>query len=406
VVTSQDLAIAAAPAVTLAATSTTGQFTVTVNPNTPAATGVTYMTGPFSASTAFAAGSQIEIEAPTGTTFPSVPSDYELYDLSTPSSTQQPSAVAIDGTANDMILTLASPLNAGDNLKLVVNDVTNPPAGVYTLSLGAVTTGDALSLFTTLPATPNAGVTYPNGAIVRNPNGAEYIFAGGKAFPITSPAVGHAIYEADHGHVPSVVQLSSALPASVITGPARPGTLLQVAGKAPIYVVGTNGTSVYSFTSPSNFLGDGYDPNNVVEISALTTSTTGGCCTYTPGTAPTAAQTMADGALLRTKAGGVYLVEGGTAFPVTNGSLLKTIQKVDPAQVLQNITITATNTNQPTANGTLLQQIGTKGVYVSYQGVLYPLPSPKELTSDGYTFQMVVMVPSLGPNPTAPAGVS
>jgi len=48
------------------------------------------------------------------------------------------------------------------------------------------------------------------------------------------------------------------------------------------------------------------------------------------------------------------------------------------------------------ANGTLVQPLGTAGIWVSNDGTLYQFMTASQFTSDGYSFQYVLPVAQLG----------
>jgi len=383
-----DTTKAAAASTTIGVPTSTSSLYVSVTPPTPSAAGATYKIASFQVdSSGIAAGGSFEVSAPAGTILPNLATDYAIGDITHPASAGVPTSVTYETTTADVLITVPTAVAAGDILSLTIMGVTNPGAGVYTLELGGV------QGLTTLAAAPNAAVTGATWSFTKSTTGAVFIWAGGKAFPITSvanyDAVVAAIPKADRATVVTGVTVTPAQ----ITGTSRPGTLLQVVGKATIWVVGTTG-NVYSFNSPSNLLTDGYNPGNVVPVESLAG------LIPASGFAPTAAVTWADDSLLSGSKGGIYLIEGGTAFPVTTPTELASIQQWDKAKIIAG-TVTAAQTNQAPASGTLFQAIGTKGVYVSYQGVLYTIVSPTILLADGYTWAMVKGVPSVSTLPIA-----
>ena len=98
-----------------------------------------------------------------------------------------------------------------------IEDAINPSSAgnAYSITLlGNVTGPPAVSPF------PDAGVTYPNGAIISF-FGKDYVFAGGSAFEVQGPSELAALQRVDHA------QVQSARPgAHAPTGAPRMGTLL------------------------------------------------------------------------------------------------------------------------------------------------------------------------------------
>jgi hypothetical protein len=372
--------------------TSTSTLYVTATPNTPGAT-ATYRIASFQVNgSGIPAGGTFEVEGQTdapGTIFPTTTTDYTLIDLTHPADGGVPTAITYDAFTSNVIITVPNAIPAGDILALTIAGVTNPTSGgVFSLQLGGPVQG--LSVLT---SAPNAALSGPNFGITKSNDGAVFNWAGGKAFPITSQAE----YAMVIGNYPKPLRPTVATGVTVtpaqITGTARPGTLIKVVGKSTIYVVGTTG-NVYSFNSPSNFINDGYNPGAVVPVESLAG------LIPASGAAPTAAQTLADDALLAGSKGGVYLMEGGEAFPLTSPTQLATVEGWDKAKVISG-TVTANNTNAAPASGILFQAAGTKGVYVSYDSVLYTIVSPTILTADGYTFGMVKVVPSVSQLPIA-----
>jgi hypothetical protein len=389
--TSVDTFVATGPPFTIGLPSSAiSSLSVIATPATAGAV-ASYRIGTLSTSAALAAGNTITLEALTAagvsststsaTVWPTTLTDYTIYDVTHPASGGTPTAAAYVSSTGEIQLTLPNAIASGDQLQFLITGVTNPGNGVYTIGVSG-----SVALVATLATAPNAGIACADRVFVQLTTGAIYNCAGGKAFPVPSIAAYQAIHATfAKGTYPVVVK--GTITPSQVTGTATPGTLIQVAGKATIWVVGTTG-NVYSFNSPSNFTASGYNPKNVIVVNNLAG------LIPASGFAPTAAVTFADDALLQGSKGGVYLMEGGTAFPVTTPTQLASIQQWDKAKIIAG-TVTAVNTNQAALHSVLVQVIGTKGVYVIYGGVAYTILSPTILFADGYTWQMVKGIPSL-----------
>ena len=117
-------------------------------------------------------------------------------------------------------------------------------------NLGSLTTGTGTP--------PNAAATASDGALV-NVSGTIYVYAGGLAVGIPTPAVFNTISAAEGN--PTVVTATSV----TTTGTMATGTLVQVVGSAQINVVTSTGTQV-GFATASEFTGDGYSWGKVILI--------------------------------------------------------------------------------------------------------------------------------------------
>jgi len=199
----------------------------------------------------------------------------------------------------------------------------NDPGAGYTLTATDANDGslEAVSnVFNVADAPapfPDADVSYPNGAIV-NFGGTDYVFAGGRAFGVPSAGVLASVQEVDHA---VIVSAPAGVTAPTTTTP-RPGTLLftsPVNANPTIYVVGTDG-QLHGFSTPAQYLSDGYDTALVVtvpDLGGLTVGSTVGV----EGPAVTALATSADGAIVNSS-GTFYVFAGGEAFgPLTSARL-------------------------------------------------------------------------------------
>ncbi len=101
--------------------------------------------------------------------------------------------------------------------------------------------------------------------------------------------------------------------------PPVPGTLVIVYNNPTIYVVGTDGI-LHGFATPAQFLGDGYDPADVITVpngGRLAVGATAGSL----GAAGNALATAANGALIDSS-GTFYVLAGGRAFGIASGAVL------------------------------------------------------------------------------------
>lgn len=357
---------------------------VTVNPSTTAAV-ATYSISGLEASVAMAGGSStIGIDAPSGTVFPANASYYSIADSTTASGSGTVATISGGGT-NDVTITLPNSVNAGDHLSLTIEDAINPgtASSTYTITLLGNVTGPAVSS----QAFPNATLSYPNGAIITF-SGTIYVTAGGHAFGIPNQGDLTALRKVDHAAV-----LDAPNGTTPPTGAPRVGTLLTtrpVNGQATIYVVGTDG-NLHGFSTPSQFLNDGYDPALVVTVTSLGGLTIGASAGV-EGSAANALATTSDGALVDSS-GTYYVFAGGRAFGIATTTALARIKKADKAKPLSG-SVTSAQETATVASGVLFSAKGT--VYVGYQGELWPFKSMKQLDADGYAGTAAVPVPSTG----------
>jgi hypothetical protein len=263
---------------------------------------------------------------------------------------------------------------------LTVGDVLNPSApGNYTISIA----GNLTSL-PGPPQFPDANVAYPDAAIVSFP-GTLYVFAGGHAFGVASPTQAQGVEAIDDAGV--VTALAGA---AVPTSAALPGTLVIVYNNPTIYVVGTDGL-LHGFATPAQFLGDGYDPADVITVpnyGHLVVGATAGSL----GPEANALATASNGAIVNSS-GTFYVLAGGRAFGIPSQAALREIEAADVATPLSG-TVGPALTGGTIAGGTLVTVSGE--VYVSYGGDLYPFKSPAQLTADGYGGTPSLPVPSTG----------
>lgn len=307
----------------------------------------------------------------TGFTFPANSVNYTLTDL-TNSAASGATVSAI--TSAGFTLTNTNALAAGDKIQITVTGVTNSlTAGTnYMFSVTGLASGSVGI------STPNAGLTYSNGALVQS-GGQIDVIAGGYAFGIPS----FSTYQTIAGMLGTTV-VSGSFPTA--TAP-RAGTLIQPVGSAGVWVVGTNGM-IYQFSSASQLTTDGYSFMNVIPVPSAAGLTAG------TGVPPTAAVTTPDGALVQYGTT-IYVYAGGTPFGIPTFANYQTIAAATGTMVVQGSGTTPV-ASATTANGVLVQPIGTAGIWVTYNGSLYPFSTPAQLTGDGYSFNYVVPVPNTG----------
>ena len=392
--TSTDTAKVASPAYTIApSTTSTSSVKVTVSSSVPGAV-ANYTFGILAAGNGgLGSGSSIEIDAPSGTVFPGVGSDYQIEDLSNPAQSGPPAAISYDATTNQVVITIAKPLAQGDDFEISINGVTNPQAGTYTAGLvgniapGKQPTRPTTTTTTTTPSRPKPPVvvfptaadSHPNGALVETPRGGIYFFAGGKAFPITNRAMFALVRRSD----PAVV-VRGTVTAAEISGRMREGTVVQIAGRPAFWVVGPHGR-LHSFRSIAQYLADGYDPAQKVVIPYAAN------LSVSPTPPPNAAQVMADGALVQAPNGAVHVLAGGKALPIPNLSLLVAVERADHAHMIRAV-LPPSAFQAKIADGVLFKVPGAGGVYVSYGGKRYVFSSLAQLREDGYIGAYVLPV--------------
>ena len=373
--TTADTVPALAPTYTVGASSGSG-VTVAVNPAVPAVQ-ATYTISNIHSSAALIGGSStITVGAPAGTLFPSNTALYIIQDSTTATGSGTVAAVYGGGT-NTVLLTVPHTINGGDTLSITIADAFNPAtAGYYMISLAGNVTGSTTGL-----AFPGAGVTYPDAALLSFA-GTLYVFAGGHAFGVPSPAAAAAVEDVDHAVV-------SASPGPVPSTTAVPGTLVVVYNNPTIYVVGTD-RQLHGFATPTQFLQDGYDPADVITVAShggITVGATAGV----EGAAANALATGSNGALI-SSSGAYFVLAGGRAFGIPSPSALKSIEAGDKARPLAGSI--GPFSGAAIADGTLLTVGGT--VYVSYGDTLFPFKSMDQLAADGYGGTPSIAVTSTG----------
>jgi hypothetical protein len=378
------LADTAAPyAITISAA---GGISVTVSPASTGSLSTYTISNIVVNSSGVAAGTTITIQTnpPTGgttdTTFPTNAADYVVTDTTTKAGSGTASAVAVGTPPQSVVITVPNALTAGDIISITVNDMINPTgAGSYTETL----TGNVQGPTVVAPSFPQANVSYPDGAIV-NFSGTDYLFAGGHAFGIPTPAVLTSLQVIDHA-------VTITAPTGALVPSAAPllGTTIVVYNNPTIYVVGASGLN--GFSTPSQFLGDGYDPADVITVpnfGGLSVGATVGSV----GTADNAVGTAANGAIIDSS-GTFYSVAGGHAFGIPTPAALALVQAGDPSTPLVG-TVPSSWTTVAIANGTLITINGA--VYVSEGGDLFEFKTPAQLAADGFGGTPSIVVASFG----------
>jgi hypothetical protein len=373
--TTADAVPAAAPTYTVGASSGSG-VTVAVSPAAPA-TQATYTISNLHASAALVGGSgTITVSAPAGTIFPNNATYYFVQDSTTSTGSGTVSAV-YGGGSSTVLITVPQTINGGDTLSIAIEDAINPgTSGIYTISVEGNVVGSAAGL-----VFPSAGVAYPDAALLSF-SGTLYVFAGGHAFGVPSPGVAARLEAVDH----AVVSVS---PGTAPSTTALPGTLVVVYDNPTIYVVGTDGR-LHGFATPAQFVGDGYDPADVITVPNLGGIRVGATAGAT-GAAANALATASNGAIVDS-AGTYFVLAGGRAFGIPNPTALKSVRATDAAKPLSGSIGSLRGAS--IADGTLVTVGGT--VYVSYGDNLFPFKSRAQLVNDGYGGTPSIAVPSTG----------
>jgi hypothetical protein len=403
----------ATPYVIGAATISSLAPTVTVSPITAGALATYTITG-FKAVSQLVAGTDtIEVSASdTATTFPAT--GYTLMDVT--SGASQSLTVNTGPYTHDVKLNLTTNVAAGDSLSLVITSVVNPitASSTDTITLGAdsnsnnATAAGTQGLGSLALSFPSASTSYPDGAIVFF-GGTAYVFAGGHAFGAPNPASLAAVQAVD----PATVQ-TAASGVTVPTAGARPGTMVIVAGKPTIYVVGTDG-DLHGFASPTQIFALGFDAAFTITVPSL-----GGLTVSTSDVAQaglTGFSTSSDGAIVNSS-GTFYVFAGGKAFGIPGAAKLNAIamseppgsQLTPPAPALCNTgvaptptaeclapssgTVTSAMQSATIASGVVVTYGG--GVFATNSGSLFPFKGPKQLAADGYGGTPSVIIPNLG----------
>jgi len=318
------------------------------------------------------AGASINLDAAanvgTDTVFPNNNLDYVITDTTTKTGSGTATAITVGGGTNDVTFTVPNAMTAGDIISITVEDVINPTtSGSYTTVVNNANLG-APSVIA--PAFPNASVTYPDGAIV-NFGGTYYLFAGGHPFGIPTLAVLTSIQVIDHATV-----LNAATGATPpVTSPLL-GTTIIVYNNPTIYVVGTSGLN--GFSTPAQFLSDGYDPADVITVpnfGGLSVGATVGSV----GTADSVVGTAANGAIIDSS-GTFYVVAGGRACGLATLAQLASVRAGDQATPLVGA-VPSSWTTATMENGTVVTV--NSAVFVADGGDLFELKSPTQLAADG-----------------------
>jgi hypothetical protein len=353
---------------------------VAVNPTTPAALATYTVSNLFASAPLVGGTSAITLSGPTGTVFPNNRDLYTLEDSTSLSGSGTVTAPVVGGGSNIVTLIVPNDVSDGDHVSLTVQDVFNPGTpGNYTISM--------MGNLTSLPGPPqfpDANVAYPDAAIVSFP-GTLYVFAGGHAFGVASPAQAQGVEAIDDAGVVTAIG-----GAGVPTTAAVPGTLVIVYNNPTIYVVGTDGL-LHGFATPAQFLGDGYDPADVITVpnyGHLSVGATAGSL----GPTANALATASNGAIINSS-GTFYVLAGGRAFGIGNLASLRAIKAADTARPLSG-TVGPVLTEATIEDGTLVTFSGQ--VFVGYGGALYPFKSLAQLKSDGYGGTPSLPVPNTG----------
>jgi hypothetical protein len=372
VATSQDqLAATAAPyAITVSASA---GITVTASPATVGSLSTYTLSNIVVGSAGVLAGATIELQTTTqpgtDTVFPNNVLDYVITDTTTTTgSGTAPAAGFLNGGTNNVTFEVPNALKAGDVLSLTVNDVINPTtSGSYAIT---VTNPNLGTPAVVAPTFPTATTTYPGGGIV-NFGGTYYLFAGGHAFGIPTLAVLLSIEVIDH----AVVLTAATGATPPVTSPLL-GTTIIVYNNPTIYVVGTSGLN--GFATPAQFLGDGYDPADVITVpnfGGLSVGATVGSV----GTGDNVAGTAANGAIIDSS-GTFYVVAGGRACGIATLAQLASVQAGDTATPLV-AAVPSSWTTSIMENGTLVTV--NSAVFEADGGDLFALKAPSQLAADG-----------------------
>jgi flagellar basal body L-ring protein FlgH len=309
-------------------------------------------------------------EPGTDTVFPNNVLDYVITDTTTAAGSGTVSApVPLTGGGTNTV-TIDSPkaLVAGDIISITINDVINPTtSGTYALTLTNANLGTPSVV---APAFPKASVTYPEGGIV-DFGGTYYLFAGGHAFGIPTLAVLASIQVIDH----AVVLTAATGATPPVTSPLL-GTEIIVYNNPTIYVVGTSGLN--GFATPAQFLGDGYDPADVITVpnfGGLSVGATVGSV----GTGDNVIGTASNGALIDSS-GEFFVVAGGRACGIPSLPALANVQAGDQATPLVGA-VPSSWTTSVMENGTLVTV--NSAVFEADGGDLFELKAPSQLAADG-----------------------
>jgi hypothetical protein len=372
VATSQDqLSATAAPyAITVSASA---GISVTASPATVGALSTYTLSNIVVGSAGVLAGATIELftttEPGTDTVFPNNNLDYVVTDTTT--TTGSGTAIAtgfVGGGTNNVTFEVPNALKAGDVISLTVNDVINPTtSGSYAILMTNPNLGTPSVV---APTFPTAATSYPEGGIV-NFGGTYYLFAGGHAFGIPTLAVLTSLQVIDH----AVVLTAATGATPPVTSPLL-GTEIVVYNNPTIYVVGTSGLN--GFSTPAQFLGDGYDPADVITVpnfGGLSVGATVGSV----GTGDNVVGTASNGAIIDSS-GTFYVVAGGRACGIATLAQLAGVQAGDTATPLVGA-VPSSWTTATMENGTLVTV--NNAVFEADGGDLFALKAPSQLAADG-----------------------
>jgi hypothetical protein len=154
------------------------------------------------------------------------------------------------------------------------------------------------------------------------------------------------------------------------------GTEIVVYNNPTIYVVGTSGLN--GFSTPAQFLGDGYDPADVITVpnfGGLSVGATVGSV----GTGDNVVGTASNGAIIDSS-GTFYVVAGGRACGIATLAQLAGVQAGDTATPLVGA-VPSSWTTATMENGTLVTV--NNAVFEADGGDLFALKAPSQLAADG-----------------------
>ncbi len=383
--TSKDTVAVDAPAYQIGVSSNVG-VSVAVSPVTQGSL-ATYTISGMHASAAIGSGAAITLQpSGVGTVLPDNAGDYTLTDSTTTTGSgglALLSYTAATPTAAALVtLTVPNAILSGDMLTITVDGVINPPlAGSYSIAIGNTNVaGPAV----TSPVFPQGNTAYPDGGLV-NFSGTIYLFAGGHAFGIPTPAVLASVQAVDHATV-----VSAPTGATVPNTVPAVGTVVFTYNNPTIYAVGTDG-DLHGFATPDQFTGDGYDPADVITVPNLNGITVGATA-GSEGTAVTALATAANGAIVDSS-GTYYVFAGGKAFGIPTPARLAAVQAGDTAIPLSG-TVSSAQTGATIRNGTVVTL--NSAVWVAAGGALFAFKSTAQLATDGYGGTPSIVIPNVG----------
>ncbi len=388
VFTSSDTLGAAAPVYTIRAAT---NVVVTVSPSSTGSSGTYTITGLVAAASSSSpltsATNAITLTAPAGTVLPSTPGSYTVTDSTSPSSSGTVTMLTYNSPTS---VTLFPPkaVTHWDTLTITVTRVTNP---------GADGNDYTMQIFGNLLAFPACSLTFANGCLV-NFSGTIYVFAGGHAFGVPTPTVLAKVQAVDRA------QIMNAVPGSVVpTAAPRSGTLIStyaVNGNATIYVVAGTPPELHAFSTPKQFYAFGYDPGLVVTVPNLGGMTVGSTVAALGASMASALATHADGAIVDSS-GTYYAFAASRACTVPTTALLRDVTRDNKATPLRG-SVTGAEINASAAAGVLFTNVGNRDVYVSSNGILFPITTSAQLKDTGYQGTPSVPVANTCGLPVAP----